>query len=226
MASHSQSKADERRERNLASAKASRQRRREQISALTQERARLNEANALLRNRLHISDSAVLPAFHQFPPSSSSSSSPPVSSLRGRQYEVELGPAMQQIIRRREMDGKAVVDLLDRAVSGSKGMGPPLDADAAAKLAQAARKMPPDVKRPLSRNVDKPLAKPKTSTTKVRGQVAGKKRQGWKISFRPLLLSGFNFWIKQLSADRDTHNPCHFNVPLHGQVLAVWGVFR
>lgn len=167
----SQSKADERRARNLASANASRLRRREQISALTQEKARLNEANALLRSRLHISDSASVPALQQLPSSS--------SSHRSRPDAVELGPAMQQLVRRKEMDGKAVVDLLDRAVSGSKGKGVPLDPDAANKMAEAARKMPRDVERPLKHSTAKSShRKGSSSNSKNKGgSSSGKKRQ-------------------------------------------------
>lgn len=167
MSSQGQKKADERRARNLASANASRQRRREQISALTQEKARLNEANALLRSRLQISETATLPPLHQIP---SSSSLVP----RNRTDKIELGPAMQQIVRRREMDGQAVVDLLDRAVSGSKGKGPPVDADAAARFAEAAQKMPKDVERPLKHLTGRTPAKSKGPTSGKPSSAKGK----------------------------------------------------
>lgn len=157
--SAAQTKADERRARNLASANASRQRRREQISALTQEKARLTEANALLRSRLHISDAASLPALHSLPPVSN-------SSHRGRPGTVELGPAMQQVVRRKEMDGRALVDLLDRAVSGSNVKTPPIDPEAAALLEEASQKIPRDVKRPLKFVAERPTSKSKSSKSK------------------------------------------------------------
>lgn len=162
-----QTKADERRARNLASANASRQRRREQISALTQEKARLTEANALLRSRLHISDAASLPALQALPPVSS-------SSHRGRQDSVELGPAMQQVMRRTEMDGRALVDLLDRTVSGSKVKTPPVDPGAAALLEEASQKIPRDVKRPLKYVTDRPSLKSKSA--KAKGSSSSKTR--------------------------------------------------
>lgn len=86
---------------------------------------------------------------------------------RMRSDKVELGPAMQQLVRRREMDGKAVVDLLDRAVSGPKGKGSPLDPDAANKLAEATKKMPRDVPRPLKHMPEKVKSKTSTSRTKT-----------------------------------------------------------
>lgn len=157
--SAAQTKADERRARNLASANASRQRRREQISALTQEKARLTEANALLRSRLHISDAASLPALHSLPSVSSSSN-------RVRPGSVELGPGMQQVMRRSEMDGRALVDLLDRTVSGSKVKTAPLDPQAAALLQEATQKIPRDVKRPLKYVTERPSSKSKSSKSK------------------------------------------------------------
>lgn len=131
------SKKDERRLRNLQSANASRQRRKEQISALTEEKARLTEANALMRARLNIAPDAVLPA---------------ISSLEGqasRSDMAELGPAMQQLLRRNNIKPEAAVDLLERLVVGDKGKGSSLDADALKRLKEAARKAPKDVQRPL-----------------------------------------------------------------------------
>lgn len=133
------SKRDERRVRNLESAKASRERRREWISALTEEKARLEEANALLRVRLNISPSAALP------PAASVTGS---SSARNNNL-AELGPTMQAVLRRKEIDGPAAIDLLNRAVHGGKGRGTPLDPDAGRRFAEAARKAPKDVRRPL-----------------------------------------------------------------------------
>lgn len=129
-------KADERRARNLQAANISRQRRREEISSLEQERARLREANELLRARLNISSSATLGA-GKLPPG--------ISAPSGK---VPLGPAMRKLTNRAAVDGAAAVDLLDRAISGSKGKGPPVD-PALVKLWQdAAKKAPKDVQRP------------------------------------------------------------------------------
>lgn len=108
---------------------------------MTEETARLNEANAILRSRLHISDTTKLSSLAG---ASSSSGGP----LR-RSETIELGPTMQDVLRMKDMDRNAVVDLFDRAVSGSRGKGPPLDAAAAKRFAEAARKMPRDVERPL-----------------------------------------------------------------------------
>ena len=129
-----QKKADERRQRNLASANASRERRREHISSLTEEQARLNESNTVLRHRLSMKPSGSVAPLHNHSHGSSSSSS--------RRDVAQLGPSMERLLNRREMDGKAVVDLLDRAVSGSKGKGTPLDPEAARRLAAAAKKAP------------------------------------------------------------------------------------
>lgn len=131
------SKKDERRARNLQSANISRQRRREHISSLTEEKARLLEANALLRSRLSIAPSGSVP---------------PRASVEGsssRHDSGELGPTMQGLLRKKEIDGAAAIDLLDRAVHGGKGRGTPLDPDAAKKFGAAARKAPKDVQRPL-----------------------------------------------------------------------------
>lgn len=161
--SASQSKVEERRARNLASANISRQRRREQISALTQEKARLTEANALLRSRLQLTDIS-LPALQAL-----------VSSEdRGRSGTVELGPALQQIVRKSEMSGEAVVDLLDRTISGSKNKGPPLDAEAAARMAEATKKIPRDVKRPL-KYVNERV--PSSTKSKSKGSSSGNKKR-------------------------------------------------
>lgn len=135
-------KTDERRQRNLASANASRERRREHISSMTEEQARLNEANSVLRHRLNMKPSGSVAPLHKHSHGSSSSSS-------SRRDVAQLGPGMENLLNRREMDGKAVVDLLDRAVSGSKGKGTPLDPEAARRLAAAARKAPKDAERPF-----------------------------------------------------------------------------
>lgn len=132
-------KKEERRIRNLRSATASRERRREEISALTEEKARLLEANALLRARLNISPSGALP------PATSVHGS---SSTRNGNL-AELGPTMQALLRRKEIDGPAAVDVLDRALHGGKSKGTPLDPDAGRRFAEAARKAPKDVRRPL-----------------------------------------------------------------------------
>lgn len=170
------SKADERRARNLASANASRQRRREQISSLTEEKARLTEANALLRNRLKITPNSIGSGQGPSYKGGSSSSRPDM---------VELGPGMQSLMRKKEMEGKAVVDLLDRAVSGGKGKGSPLDPDAAKKWAAASKKAPKDVKRPLqSSHADQKYGgssskhdgKSSKSGSKSKASSSGKKR--------------------------------------------------
>lgn len=135
--SRPKSARDIRRERNLASAKASRQRKREGISALEQEHARINEVNALLRARLNIAPSGPLPPVHE------------LQKLAGlRPGYNELGPAMRKLAKKNELESKVLVDLLDRALAGGRGRGPPLDPELCRAWEAAMRKAPKDQPRP------------------------------------------------------------------------------
>ncbi|PXF48907.1 hypothetical protein BWQ96_01249 [Gracilariopsis chorda] len=135
--SRPKSARDIRRERNLASAKASRQRKREGISALEQEHARINEVNALLRARLNISPSGPLPPVQELHR---------LAALKPGHHE--LGPAMRKLAKKNELESKVLVDLLDRALAGGRGRGPPLDPELCRAWEAAMRKAPKDQPRP------------------------------------------------------------------------------
>lgn len=90
---------------------------------------------------------------------------------------IVLGPAMQQLVRRREMDSKAVVDLFDRAISGNQGKGPPLDADAAKRLAEATERMPRDARR-SPKATGKTPNKNKSAPSRGKAGSSNKKRVG------------------------------------------------
>lgn len=151
--SGSSKKADERRARNLASANVSRQRRKEHIAALTDEKARLSEANELLRTRLSMKGSGGVPAARAG------------SSSKGG---AQLGPGVAGMVRKKDVDDKAALDLLNRAVAGGKGKGAPYDADSAKKWSDASKKAPSDVQRPMKYGAGGKSAKGKPSSSKKR----------------------------------------------------------
>lgn len=160
-------KKDERRLRNLHSANVSRQRRREMISSLTEEKARLEEANALLRARLNIAPSILPPLV-----------SVEQGSASGSGGVGQLGPAMQELLKRKNIDGKAAVDLLDRALGGGRGKDAPLDKEAAELFRAAAKKAPKDVQRPVQYYTGEP---PKKGGSASRGS-GGKSKSSGKSS--------------------------------------------
>lgn len=106
MPNPNQTKGDERRNRNLASANASRQRRRDQIATLSEERTRISETNQALLTRLRISSSI----------SSGEPASGGTATVRG----IELGPSMRHLLRRGEIHGDGMATILDRHVADAK----------------------------------------------------------------------------------------------------------
>lgn len=172
------SKKDERRIRNLQSANVSRQRRREMISSLTEEKARLEEANALLRSRLSVTP-GILPPLVSVEGGSASGSSD----------VAQLGTAMQELLRRKTVEGKAAVDLLDRALGGGRGKDAPLDKEAAELFRSAAKRAPKDVRRPVQYYTGDPSkksssgsrgagSKSKSSSAKSSSKASGSKGKG------------------------------------------------
>lgn len=157
--------ADERRARNLASANLSRQRRKERMASMTDDKARVNESNEILRTRAELRPSGAAPAKRDG------------SSSRGG--GTELGPAMQRLMRTKDISDEAALDLLNRAISGGRGRGPPVDRGVNSKWSEGVKQAPKDLPRPLtltdpprpkgnpgkSKNKNKP---PKASSSKTR----------------------------------------------------------
>lgn len=148
----SEEKAEDRRQRNLASAYASRSRKRETIAHLEAEKARLNEANAMLRTRLNLEPTQTLPA-----------ASPIGHRSHNGTGHMETGPGLRKITKKQVMKDEAAVDLLDRVLTGSRGKGTPVDPALVQKWVRGLKTTPNDPTK-------KPVVPALPSTSHYKGQ--------------------------------------------------------
>lgn len=147
-----QRKERERAARNLLSAKQSRERKIMFKAHLTAEKARLQESNAIMRAQLDSLSGASGAG-----PSRAGSSSGAGSSRSharggsggGDDDCLVLSDQMSKLLGgRKHISSKAAVDLLDRALSGGAGKGPPVDSQLV-KLWDDAQERAPKTRKPI-----------------------------------------------------------------------------